>query len=347
MGRDRRRAGSRRGGRRPYRRPPMTSPTPASTAPAGALRVGVTLSHSDAANAVDGYVALAAEAAAAGLDAVWLAQFFDVDALTIAALVGRAVPGVAVGTAAVPMVPRHPLVVAAQAQVAQAASGGRFTLGLGLSNPGIADGLFGAPFDRPIRHLAEYLTALRSVFTTGAADVRGDTLTAVTPMPAAVAGATPAVPILVGASGPQALRVAGRRADGVITLLASPGTLASRIVPAVTAAAADAGRPAPRIVAAVPALVTDDPARARAAAERAMAFYGDIPSWAAALGREGAATAADLAAIGDEAQVAGAIASYREAGATEVTAIYTHVAGHEDRRRTWALLGRLAARAAM
>jgi F420-dependent oxidoreductase-like protein len=306
---------------------------------------GVTLSTAPGPNAVDGYVELAREAAAAGVGSVWVAQMFDVDALTVAALIGREVLGIEVGTAVVPFHPRHPIVVANQALTAQAASRGRFTLGLGLSNPGIADAFFGVPWDRPILHMREHLVALRSIMTTAHAEVRGETLTAVTPMPVAVAGAETPPALLVGAVGPQALGVAGELAAGAITLHTGPDQLAETVVPPLRAGAKRADRPEPRLVAAVAAVVTDEPERVHAAAREAMSFYGDIPSWRAALGRQGLSNAADLAIIGDEGHVAAHLQPYLAAGATDITVIYSHVGGDDDRRRTWALLGDLERRA--
>lgn len=305
------------------------------------MTFGVTLSDASGANAAESYVRLAKEAASVGVASVWVAQMFDVDALTVAALIGWKTRGIEVGTAVVPMYPRHPVVVANQALTAQAASHGRFSLGLGLSNPGIADAFYGASWDRPIRHLREHLTVLRSITTTGEADIRGETLTAVTPMPAAVAGAETPVPLLVGAIGPQALRTTGELADGAIVLHTAPDQLAKTVVPPLQAGASKAGRPTPRLVAAVAAVVTSEPDRVRAAAQEAMAFYSGIPSWAAALDRQGLTNAADLAMIGDEAHVTAGLEAYLTAGATDVTVIYSHLGGEDDRRRTWALLGDL------
>jgi hypothetical protein len=53
-------------------------------------------------------------------------------ALTLAAVIAHAVPGLGVGTAIVPINPRHPLLVASAAQTAQAAARGNFSLGIGL-----------------------------------------------------------------------------------------------------------------------------------------------------------------------------------------------------------------------
>ena len=50
------------------------------------------------------------------------------DALAVASAVGRAVPRISVGTAVVPIYPRHPQILASAAKTAQAATDGRFQL---------------------------------------------------------------------------------------------------------------------------------------------------------------------------------------------------------------------------
>lgn len=85
-----------------------------------------------AANLVDDALDKARAAADAGMRQLWLGQQLDYDAIGLAAVIGTAIPNVAVGTSVVPINPRHPLIVAAAAQTAQAASHGRFSLGLGL-----------------------------------------------------------------------------------------------------------------------------------------------------------------------------------------------------------------------
>ena len=225
------------------------------------MSFGISLSTSPSASAVGNADALsyvierAREAEAAGVDDIWLNQGLDIHSVTVAALVAQAVPRVIVGTAVVPMYPRHPVVLASQAKAAQLAARGRFTLGIGLGHRGQVEGVFGVPFDRPVGHLRDYLRVLRSVLETGTAEVRGATLTAdLSSVPAALlrGGVTPRIPLLVAAMGPQALRAAGELADGTLPYLAGPRSLDSLIVPAITAAAASAGRPAPVIAAGVP-----------------------------------------------------------------------------------------------
>jgi F420-dependent oxidoreductase-like protein len=292
-------------------------------------------------NKVDTLVSLSREAAAAGLGSVWISQQFDHDALSLAAVIGHAVPGIGIGTSVVPIYPRHPIVVSSQAQTVQAASHGRFTLGLGLGAPQFVERAFGVSFDRPIRHLREYLTVLGPLLTTGAVDFAGATLRASTPMPATLAGAQPPVPVLVAAMGPQALRVTGELADGTLPYLAGPRTLAEFIVPTISEAARSAGRPAPRIVAALFGVVTADAEQVRATAVEQMAFYVNVASYRAVLQREGVDHPAELAVIGDEESMAAAIDRYFEAGATEIVVTNTGLNGTRDRHRTWELLGAL------
>ncbi|MEV8320409.1 LLM class F420-dependent oxidoreductase [Streptomyces sp. NPDC059900] len=303
------------------------------------MTIGVALSLQDR---VDGTVHLAREAHEAGLRSAWFGQTFSYDSPTLAAIVGREVPGLHVGTSAIPVFGRHPLLVSSQAQTAQAATGGRYHLGLALGTKKLTEAAFGIPHERPVGRLREFLTAIRQLLETGASDFHGELLTATTPLPARVPGAEPQVPLLVAAMAPQALRVSGELADGILPLLAGPRALAEHIVPAVTAAAEAAGRPAPRIVAFVPGVVTADADRVRQTATEALAFYEQFPSYQRVIALSGATRAADLAVIGDEETVAAEVRRYREAGATEVVFTSTELAGDTDRRRTWKLLGELA-----
>ncbi|WP_432016002.1 TIGR03564 family F420-dependent LLM class oxidoreductase [Streptomyces hydrogenans] len=306
------------------------------------MTLGVTLSSTSRQLPLDDTVRLAREARDAGLHSAWFGQSFAWDSPTLAALVGREVPGLHVGTAALPVFGRHPLLVSGQAQTAQAATGGRYHLGLALGTRHLTETAFGLPYQRPIGLLREFLTALRPLLETGEADFHGELLTATTPYPAAVPGARPPVPVLVAAMGPQALRVSGELADGVLPFLAGPRALAEHIVPAVTAAARAAGRPAPRIVALVPGVVTGDPDGLRPRAAEALALYERIPSYQRVIALSGAEGAAGLAVLGDEEAVAAEVRRYYEAGATEVVFTATDLAGEDARRRTWKLLGELS-----
>ncbi|MCX4750451.1 TIGR03564 family F420-dependent LLM class oxidoreductase [Kitasatospora sp. NBC_01287] len=309
------------------------------------MSIGVALPAGDTAgarNAVDELIDQTRQAHDFGLTSVWFSQLFDHDAITLAALAGRAVPGIAVGTAVVPLYPRHPLVLASLAQTAQAATGGRFTLGVGLGVRGLLEPAYGAAYPAPIRHLRESLTVLRQVLDGERTSFAGRTVTARPPLSTSVAGGGGA-PLLVAAMGPQALRAAGELADGTVTYLAGPRSLEGGIGPELREAAASAGRPAPRIVAAVPAVVTDDADIVRQTAAVHLGPYASIPSYQRVLAAEGASHPVELALIGDERTVEAGIRRYFDAGATEVVVVHAGMRSSRERLRTWALAGRLAA----
>ncbi|WP_163721780.1 LLM class F420-dependent oxidoreductase [Mycolicibacterium psychrotolerans] len=268
-------------------------------------------------NAVDDIVDQARRAHQLGTRHVWVAQQFDHDAISLSGLIGAAVPGLGVGTSVVPFNPRHPLTVASQAQTAQAAAHGNFSLGLGLGAHEPERIAYGTAWPNTIARLREYLTILRSIFHSGGVDFHGEEFTAAPAWPATLAGGTP-VPVYVAAMGPKALAATGELADGALPYLAGPRTIAEFIEPTIARAAADAGRTRPRIIAFVPAQVTSDGDAARDAANEQLAFYATIPSYQKVIAREGVENLAELAAIGDEETVLRSLRRYLDAGATDV-----------------------------
>jgi alkanesulfonate monooxygenase SsuD/methylene tetrahydromethanopterin reductase-like flavin-dependent oxidoreductase (luciferase family) len=170
-----------------------------------------------AANLVDDALDKARAAHDAGVGQLWLGQQLDYDAIGLAAVIGTAIPDVAVGTSVVPINPRHPLIVAAAAQTAQAATHGKFSLGLGLGVPFLEESVFGLTTGNTVQRLREYLTVLLAIRDDRTVNFHGSQITAVDPsvLPVAMAGATP-FPLYVAAMGPRALQVSGELADGTL-----------------------------------------------------------------------------------------------------------------------------------
>jgi F420-dependent oxidoreductase-like protein len=270
-----------------------------------------------AVNVVDDFVDQARGVFAAGIRQVWLSQQFQQDAIMVAALTGAAVPGLEIGTAAVPLNPRPPLIMASLAQTAQAATHGRFSLGLGLGTHAPETQTFGMEWPNPIARLREYLQILKSVFDTGEVNFRGSEFTATPVMPVNVAGGTP-LPVYVAAMGRHALRVTGELADGTLPNLAGPRTIENFIRPIITEAAAAAGRPSPHVIVQVPVLPTHHVEAGYAAAAERLAFFESIPSYARVIAREGVDTVADLAAVGSAEAIRRHLQRYYDAGATSV-----------------------------
>ncbi|OBK41673.1 LLM class F420-dependent oxidoreductase [Mycobacterium sp. 1245111.1] len=304
--------------------------------PAGVLLIP----RPGAANLVDDVIGQARRAHELGVTKVWLAQQMNYDAISLAALVGTAVPGLGVGTSVVPINPRHPLIVAQLAQTAQAATHGNFSLGLGLGARLVERPAFGGDWPHVITRLREHLTILRSVIDTGSVDFHGSEISASPTWPVQVAGGTP-VPIYVAAMGPKALRVTGELADGTIPYLAGPRTIGEFIVPTINKAAAEAGRPVPRVITAVPVVLSAEVESARAVAAEHLGFYASIPSYRNVIAREGVDDIAELAAVGPEEAVARQLASYLDAGATELTLSPLERTDSADREALWRLAAAL------
>lgn len=282
------------------------------------MRIGIFAGDSSAAGTIDDLVHSAHTVAAEGFSSFWLPQIFGADAITVAGVIGREVPALEVGTAVVPTYPRHPLMLAQQALTASALSGGHFTLGIGLSHQLVIETIMGLSFDKPVRHMREYLSILRPLIHERTVAFTGETMR--TQASIDIRGADPC-PILVAALGPQMLELTGELADGTITWMTGVETLRNHIVPTITASATRHGRPAPRVAAGIPLCVTDDPAAARARAAEVFAVYGILPSYRAMLDREGLPGPADLALVGTEDEVQAGIQQYAEVGVTDFLAV--------------------------
>ncbi len=282
-------------------------------------------------------------AESAGLATVWVAHVpWSIDALTALAFAGRATERIELGSAVMNTHSRHPLAMAQQALTTQAACGGRLTLGLGPSHRVVIEQGYGLSYDRPARHVREYLDVLEAAFAgTGSVDHDGEVYRVHSPFQ--VPGARP-VPVMLAALAPLMLRLAGERTGGTITWMTDRRALAEHIVPRITAAAEAAGRPAPRVVAGVPVAVCDDPDAARERAAELFALYGTVEAYQRVLALGDADGPAGVAVVGDEAAVERQLRSYAEAGATDLSASVFPVGPHGDasRRRTLDLLASLA-----
>jgi F420-dependent oxidoreductase-like protein len=307
------------------------------------IGLALALPSPETGNAIDDLVARAQHAADAGLASLWLGQMYDIDALTAVALIGRDVPGITLGTAVTTIHSRHPITMSSHAKTAQAATRGRLALGLGTGHRATVEQRYGHRFDRPTHRMREYLIALRALLRDEKVSFHGETVTADTVgWPTQVAGSTPPPPVLIAALGPAMLRVAGELADGTITWLAGPRTIAEHVSPAITAASGS--RPAPQVVASLPVCLTREPDVARDRAAASLAFYASVPSYRAILDREGAQSPADVAVIGDEARIERAIARLADAGATHFAANPAMFTTAEEHARTIDFLGSLTTR---
>ena len=279
------------------------------------------MSNAINAGTIDDVVAEATAARQLGAHTFWSSQIFGHDALTVLAVVGREVPGIELGTAVVPTYPRHPMMLAQQALSTQAAINSRgdagLCLGIGLSHKIVVESMWGLSYDKPVRHLKEYLSVLMPLLEGKPVSFAGEEFR-VNGGVSVPGSSRPSV--LVAALGPQMLRVTGALADGTSTWCVGPKTLAELTIPTLRQAAADAGRPEPRVAVALPVCVTDDVAGARARAAQVFAVYDTLPSYKTMMNREGVDGPGGLAIVGTEAEVRDPIAELAAIGLTAFNA---------------------------
>ncbi len=265
---------------------------------------------------VDGLRSDVRAAAEAGFASYWTPQIFDLDALTALAVISQDVPGIRLGTAVVPTYPRHPMMLAQQALTVSQVSGGRLDLGLGLSHQPVVEGMWGLSFERPVRHMSDYLEVLGPLLHGEAVSHEGELVTG----RGELGLRADAPPVYVAALGAQMLKVAGRLADGTVTWMTGPVTIGELTAPTIREAAETAGRAEPAVISAVPICLTDDVDAARARAASEFEVYGHLPSYRAMLDREGLDGPEDLALIGDRATIEAGLQRFVDAGATAVVA---------------------------
>ena len=234
------------------------------------------------------------------------------------ALMGRETQRIGLGTAVTPTYPRHPTAIAQQAMTTQAACGGRFTLGVGLSHKIVIEDMLGFSYDKPARHMREYLSVLMPLVRGEAVNFDGDEYR--------VRGVTMDVPgsenidVVVAALGPVMLKIAGELADGTNTWMVGPKTMETHIIKRLSDAADAAGKPQPKVVGGYPVILTNKPDEARAKIAEGLTIYGQLPSYRAMLDREGVDGPADIAIAGDENLLRGEIKRLEDIGVTDFNA---------------------------
>ena len=207
-------------------------------------------------------------------------------------------------------------------------SGGRLSLGLGVSHPNLIEPR-GHTWQSPVAKMREYISAIR------AAEIDS-------PAPPAPA------PIIIAAHARGLWRVAADQADGILTNLLVPHTLR---------AARSALGPEKQIHSLVRCVMETDPERARAAVRRTIGFYLALPAyqraWAEAgyneadWGDGGSDRLIDALSVrGSPQQIKAGLETIVQAGATHIVlvAVPTEAAStaSDVKRWNWQLLEQLA-----
>ncbi|MGH2532193.1 MAG: LLM class flavin-dependent oxidoreductase [Thermomicrobiales bacterium] len=206
-------------------------------------------------------VELARLADEAGLDSIWVSEDTEAwDAFAVLGALARETARIRLGTGVVNPFHRHPNLIAASVATLDHLSGGRAFLGLGRGQPEWYERALGVDADAPLARLDQTFDLLHQWWhaphratSDGPWQIREWERT-INPLQ------TPP-PIYLAAVGPKALKLAGKRADGVLFNELSSVTFMSEAIATVRRAAADAGRDPERLAffARVGLMVTDNP----------------------------------------------------------------------------------------
>jgi F420-dependent oxidoreductase-like protein len=157
-----------------------------------------------------------------GFDSVWTAEAYGSDAFTPLTWYAARTKRIKLGTGIVQLSARTPAATAMTAATLDALSGGRLTLGLGVSGPQVVEGWYGVPFPKPLERTREYVDILRSVWRRDV--VRNDGPHYPLPFPGGTQlgksikltlhPVRDRIPVLLGAEGPKNVELATQVADG-------------------------------------------------------------------------------------------------------------------------------------
>lgn len=274
-----------------------------------------------------------------GYESVYVTHIAGRESLTMLTAYALSTTSIRIGSGVVPIYTRTPATMAQTAATIDELSGGRLTLGLGVSHRPVVEGWHGQTIDRPVAEMREYATIVRAILR-GEDPPRGEKWQ--TGFHLAGLDPRPELPIYIAALSPAMLRLAGEIADGVILWLCNPSYIEQVVIPEVRAGRERAGRTLEGfdVVAAVPAALTDDRGSAYKAMRKDLIPYFGLPFYRAMIERTGfgsdiegydrGAGAGDfeamqsaisdgfldeLTAVGDESALGGGIERYRAAGA--------------------------------
>jgi F420-dependent oxidoreductase-like protein len=154
-----------------------------------------------------------------GVDYAWSAEAWGMDAVTPLAYLAALTENIKLGTGIMQTSARTPAAAAMTSLSMARLSNNRFVLGLGVSGPQVVEGLHGAPFDRPLGRLREYIDIVRQGIGGERISIEGEHY--VLPRPGGEGKAlrlgmppNPWIPIYLATLGPKMLELTGELADG-------------------------------------------------------------------------------------------------------------------------------------
>jgi F420-dependent oxidoreductase-like protein len=138
------------------------------------MRLGTTVNYvGDFAGTVQQIV----ELEQAGLDVVWVAEAYSVDAVSQLGYLAARTERIEIGSGILNVFSRTPAAMGQTAAGLDMVSNGRFILGLGASGPQVIEGFHGVAYERPMTRIKEYIDIVRMTLRREALVYEGRTVT--------------------------------------------------------------------------------------------------------------------------------------------------------------------------
>jgi F420-dependent oxidoreductase-like protein len=232
----------------------------------------------------------------AGLGIVWVPEAYSFDAVSQLGYLAARTSRVEIAAGVLQIYTRTPTLTAMTAAGLDFVSGGRFTLGLGASNPQVVEGFHGVRYDAPVARTREIVEICRAVWRRERVEHDGGHYRIPLPPEEGTGLGKPLrlinhpvrerIPIVLAALGPRNVALAAEIAEGWLPILYVPERAG-----VLWGSALDAGR-ARRdpvlgpldVVASATLCVTDDPDRARKALDDLRPF---VALYAGGMGARG------------------------------------------------------------
>jgi probable F420-dependent oxidoreductase len=215
-------------------------------------------------------LAFAARVEQLGYGTLWIPDVVGREPFTLAGLLAGVTSSIGLGTSVVNIWGRDAQATRMAAFTLQEATGGRFTLGLGVSHHHLAEKVRGHVYERPLTRMREYLEAYRSAIYKG-------------PMPAGM----PEPLVILAALRERMVTLAATAADGAFPYLVTDERLAwirgVLDTTAETAGAADR----PILAVSLPVVLETDQVAGRSAARHYLLPYLRTPNYQAAWTEQG------------------------------------------------------------
>ena len=221
-----------------------------------------------------------------GFGCAWAGEANNKDPTVMLSAVAAVTRRMKIGSAVYHILGRTPATLALQAVGLDELSGGRFVLGVGVSNPTIAR-WHGLTMDHPLGRAEEYLDIVRRAMRGEKLDFDGKYFTSHAFKMAFKPSKNP-IPIYLAAFGPKMTRLAGRITDGVLINMANP-TEIRRIADEVKKGAEESGKDpaAMEIICKIRCSIAPTYEAAREALGHALTYYALADYYRDLLGRMG------------------------------------------------------------